>query len=143
VKSFKTEQYKKIFLQSFAKTGNVSKSCEITGIGRTVVYQEWLTKDPEFAADFEIAKRVYIDRLEAECDRRAMEGIDKPVLWQGRITDTYKEYSDTLLMFRMKKLDPSYRENSQIQINNNQVDVKRIVYHFDGQVQEPGNQINQ
>ena len=40
-----------------------------------------------------------------------MEGVDHPVIFKGEITDTYKTYSDNLLLFRMNKLDPSYREN--------------------------------
>ena len=49
--------------------------------------------------------------VEAEVHRRAIEGIDHQVIYKGEITDTYKEYSDNLLMFRAKRLDPSYRDN--------------------------------
>ena len=60
---------------------------------------------------FQLANMVYLGSMEAEADRRAMEGGDHPVIHQGKITATYKQYSDNLLMFRMKKLDPSYRDN--------------------------------
>ena len=49
-------------------------------------------------------------KVEAEIDRRSIEGIDHPVIHQGVITDTYKTYSDNLLMFRAKRLDPEYRD---------------------------------
>ena len=58
-----------------------------------------------------IIEQEYVEKLEAEVDRRAIEGIDHPVIYKGSITDTYKEYSDNLLMFRLKKLRPEYREN--------------------------------
>lgn len=50
-------------------------------------------------------------RVETEINRRAIEGTDKPVIYQGKITGSYKEFSDNLLMFRAKRLDPSYRDN--------------------------------
>ena len=53
-----------------------------------------------------------------EVRRRAIEGIDKPIVYKGQITKdsdgtpvTVKEYSDNLLMFLTKKLDPTYRDN--------------------------------
>ena len=49
--------------------------------------------------------------LEKEINRRAIEGVDHPVIHQGVITATYKQYSDNLLMFRAKRLDPEYRDN--------------------------------
>lgn len=58
-----------------------------------------------------VIEQEYVEKLEAEVDRRAIEGIDHPVIYKGSITDSYKEYSDNLLMFRLKKLRPEYREN--------------------------------
>ena len=34
--------------------------------------------------------------------RRAHDGVDKPIVYQGVVTDTYKEYSDSLLQMLMK-----------------------------------------
>ncbi len=36
---------------------------------------DWKGKDPDFAAEVEFADRKYVERLEAECDRRAVEGV--------------------------------------------------------------------
>ena len=52
-----------------------------------------------------------LGKLDAEINRRAIEGVDHPVIYKGEITTTYKEYSDNLLMFRAKRLDPEYRDN--------------------------------
>ena len=49
--------------------------------------------------------------IEAEIDRRGRIGIDIPVFWRGQRVDTVKEYSDNLLMFRAKRLDPAYKDN--------------------------------
>ena len=45
-----------------------------------------------------IAEQEYVEKLEAEVNRRAIEGIDHPVIYKGSITDTYKEYRDNLLI---------------------------------------------
>ena len=52
--------------------------------------------------------------LVAECDRRALEGWDEPVYRKGQVMGIVRKYSDVLLIFRMKKLDPSYREHADI-----------------------------
>jgi len=33
-------------------------------------------------------------KVEAEINRRAIEGVDHPVIYKGEITTSYKEYSD-------------------------------------------------
>ena len=50
--------------------------------------------------------------LEAEADRRAVEGVVKPLFYKGqRLPVEVREYSDVLLMFRLKALRPEqYRE---------------------------------
>ncbi len=98
---------KKHFLIQFAKTGNISATCDALGISRWAIYERWFETDEEFKALFKKAELQYLDKLTAECDRRA---LDK---------------SDILLMFRMKKLDPSYRETGA-NINVSIQEVKRI-----------------
>jgi len=53
----------------------------------------------------------HLERLEAEADRRALEGVEKGVYYRDKRIATERQYSDNLLMFRAKKLDPSYRDN--------------------------------
>jgi len=62
--------------------------------------------------------------LYAEIDRRAVEGVDKPVIYKGEITGTYMEYSDNLLKFRRKQRDPSYRDNYTTETTTNKTDNK-------------------
>lgn len=55
--------------------------------------------------------------LEDEARRRAFEGFDKPIVHQGVITDTVKEYSDTLAIFLLKAHFPEkYRERSSVDL---------------------------
>ena len=39
------------------------------------------------------------DKAEDEVYRRGIEGFDHPVIYEGRITGTYKAFSDNLAMF--------------------------------------------
>ena len=59
------------------------------------------------------AAQMALGKLEAEIKRRGVESIDHPVIYKGEITNTYKDYSDNLLMFRTKRLDPEYRDSYQ------------------------------
>lgn len=53
-----------------------------------------------------------------EADRCAVEGVDHPVTHQSKVTAHYKEYSDNLLMFRLKALAPEkYRDNQKVGVH--------------------------
>lgn len=75
-------------------------------------YRFWLKDDPEFAERVAEAEEIGLedrnDLLEDEALRRAVEGVDKPVIFQGglsytrdaegkKVPLTTKEYSDSLL----------------------------------------------
>lgn len=58
--------------------------------------------------------------LEDEAHRRAFEGVDKPVFYQGDECGTIREYSDTLAIFLLKAHNPEkYRENSKVELEAN------------------------
>ena len=90
--------------------GRVKQACAKAGLNVFTFYK-WQRKDEKFKAAVDEAKRRTLDLLQAEAYRRAVEGNDKPIIYKGEITGYYKEYSDNLIMFLMKQLDPSYREN--------------------------------
>lgn len=90
------------FLESIAKTGHVTHSCQVAGVARCT-HSYWL-KDPTYAYKYALAREQYIEKLEAECDRRAVDGIKKPVFHQGVPVGSYQVYSDALLMFRLRAM---------------------------------------
>jgi len=50
--------------------------------------------------------------MEDEVVRRGIDGFDHPVIYEGKITGSYKAYSDNLAMFFLKGLRPEkYRDN--------------------------------
>lgn len=72
------------FCAALAETANVGKSCKAVGIGRVMAYA-WREEDPEFAAGWDRALSIGITALEDEAIRRAHEGIDEPVIYQGQV----------------------------------------------------------
>lgn len=98
-----------IFLEAFARLGNVSGAARETHILRKSHY-DWM-QDPTYAARFREAEKVAADALIQEARRRALEGTDRPVFQGGAQVGSVREYSDPLLMFLMKGAMPNvYRE---------------------------------
>lgn len=100
-RTIRTDRAREKFLAVLAETCNVSEAARAAGMGRSSAY-EWKDDDPGFAAAWAEAEQVAADKLEREAWRRGVEGTDKPITFQGRITDTCKEYSDRLLELLLK-----------------------------------------
>ena len=119
----KTGQYKKIrnprkraFLAAVARTGNVTQAAEIAHIARSAHYQ-WLEADPVYVAAYEDAMEQAAQRLEAEAKRRAVEGVEEPVFYQGKQCGVIRRYSDSLLMFLLKgALPDKYKERTSTEL---------------------------
>jgi hypothetical protein len=102
---------KRKFLRAFSEIGMIGKACEAAGIYRDLHYS-WLYNDESYAQAFEQARQIAGDKAEDEVYRRGIEGFEHPVIYEGRITTTYKAYSDNLAMFFLKGLRPEkYRDN--------------------------------
>jgi hypothetical protein len=104
------QEQRAIFLKSLAKTANVSRSCVAAKLPRTLAY-EWRNTDEVFAADWDKALEQGIDALEDEVTRRGKDGVLKPQFYKGNVCGHVREYSDTLLIFKLKGWRPDrYRE---------------------------------
>lgn len=121
------------FLTELAATGNVSHSARVALVDRRTIYTH-RQSDPAFAAAWLEAVDESNDLLEAEARRRAVEGVNEPVVHQGKIAGTWidhegrpcsphdegakfvpvtvKKYSDTLLIFLLNGNRPEkFRQN--------------------------------
>jgi hypothetical protein len=106
--SVKARQAK--FLEAFVEVGTVHGAAKLVGIDNKTHYF-WLQKDAEYAAAYAEAQRDAVDRLAAEAQRRAVEGVDEPVFYKGEVAGHIRRYSDTLLIFLLKARDPAtYRD---------------------------------
>jgi hypothetical protein len=117
---------RELFLKELARRGNVSDAARKAGAGRRTVYQ-WREAEEGFAAAWDEALEVAIDRLESEAWRRAVEGVKKPIIGRvgkdedGILTDDkgrplyLQEYSDSLMNTLLKAHRPEkYRERSEV-----------------------------
>jgi len=119
-----------LWLEAFTKIGSVGAACAEVGISVSTA-ERWSSVDlygfKKRKAD---AAQLFLGKVEAEINRRAIEGVDHPVIYKGEITTTYKEFSDNLLMFRAKRLDPSYRDNYVGPNKDQQIAVTRIIINL-------------
>lgn len=111
MRTIRTKEKSKRFLAVLSGTGNVTRACRSAKISRVAAY-EWRAEDQDFRAKWEAAYKVGIEAWEDEVTRRATEGTDKPVFYKGRRIHTQREFSDTLLIFKMNGAKPEkYRQN--------------------------------
>jgi len=104
---------KRRFLAAFAHCGSVTEAAKQAGIHWSLHYY-WLkaADNAGYAEAFNQARDIAGDVAEGEIYRRAFLGFDHPITYEGKITTTYKDFSDTLAMFYLKGLKPErYREN--------------------------------
>ncbi len=110
----RTPKKDEAFLAELAQTGNVGAAARQAGYGRTQLYQ-WRQAEAAFAEAWDDAVTEYTESLEAEADRRAVQGVVKPVFYLGETCGQIRQYSDTLLIFRLKALRPDvYRERVKL-----------------------------
>ncbi len=84
------------YLVEYSRSGSHAEACKVAGVSAKTSWNwrhdnrsEYL----QFQESLEVARQILVDLLEAELFKRAIEGG-----------------SDSLLMFALKKHDPSYRE---------------------------------
>jgi hypothetical protein len=98
------EEWETFFFE-FAKTGVLRRACSTAHISPTAVYYH-KRKSPLFALRLTIYKDIGGDALEEEAFRRAVEGVNKDIFWQGGVCGTETVYSDSLLSMLLKGAKP-------------------------------------
>src|SRR5260370_24672686 len=106
------------FLKALADTGSVTAAVAAAGSSRSRVY-ELRKVDPTFAAAWEEAEEVAVDKLEAEARRRAVEGVPEPLVSARKLVRdddgqpiAIRRYSDNSLLALLKAYRPPRRESS-------------------------------
>jgi hypothetical protein len=106
------------FLEALSETGNVTAATQIAGTSRTRVYA-LRKEDSSFAAAWEEAEQIAADGLEAEARRRAVAGVQEPLVSAGKLVRgddgqpiTIRRYSDNLLLALLRAHRPPRRERS-------------------------------
>jgi hypothetical protein len=130
-------RWEKKFLAELRRTGNHSAAARAAKIDRTVPYKA-RQDDPAFAEAYQDAIDEACDGLELEARRRAHDGIDEPVIYQGELCGTWvdadgnvvskdtpgaklipltvKKYSDGLLLALLKAHRPErFKDNVKLE----------------------------
>jgi hypothetical protein len=130
-------RWEKKFLAALRLTGNHSAACRAAKIDRTTPYKA-RAEDPAFAAAYDDALAEACDGLELEARRRAHDGVDEPVIYQGQLCGawvdpagavvardtpgaklvplTVKKYSDALLLALLKAHRPErFKDNVKME----------------------------
>lgn len=119
---------RRLFLRAFASRGIVLDGCKAAGVSRVTVHH-WRDTSEWFSALYDAALEEAADRIESEAIRRAVDGYDEPVIYQGMPTTivdaetgeqrqlTVRKYSDTLMALVLKGARPDkYRENHKVEL---------------------------
>ena len=98
------------FLKAIAEGSSIGAACALVGYTRDGVAKR-KKRDDKFRLAWADFDELAIERMETEADRRAIDGTERPVFYQGEECGRIREFSDTLLIFRLKAKRPSvYRE---------------------------------
>jgi hypothetical protein len=112
------------FLKALAETGNITAAVELAGTSRTRVY-ELRKVDENFRAAWDEAENSASDKLEAEAWRRAVDGVQEPLVSGGKIVRdddgnpiATRRYSDAMLTLLLKARRPEkFRERSSVEMS--------------------------
>lgn len=100
------------YLQILRETGSHAKSCQAAQIAPVSPF-EWATKSALFAKEYEAAKtqgeQVLLKRYESNLDAVLLPDEDMKLDDFARLQNSR--------FFRMKRLDPAYRDNAVVQVN--------------------------
>jgi hypothetical protein len=81
--------YTHAFLDALRATGVVSRACRVVGVSSAEIARRRKT-DGDFDAAFENAMEDATDTLEGEARRRAVEGIEEPIVYQGSLSPVWE-----------------------------------------------------
>lgn len=77
------------FLNALREHGVVAQACRDAGVTSSVVYNR-RREDADFAAAWDNALEDACDALELEARRRAVQGVEEPVVHQGQLTPVWE-----------------------------------------------------
>lgn len=100
------EQRQGIFLRALAQGETMARALAQAGIASRQTINAWREKDADFAAAYTEAMENASDLLEAEARRRAVDGVEEPLHYQGQIFAHVRRYSDPLLLALLKATRP-------------------------------------
>lgn len=118
-----------VYLEQLSRVPNEALAALKAGVLPSQV-KAHAERDERFAQACVAAKMVASGFAEAEAWRRAIDGVDVPVYYQGAKIDTKTEYSDQLLVKVLEANEPRYERKTKIDgdlnVNHSWLDMLRL-----------------
>jgi len=113
---------KKAFLKVYAASGSLTEAAKRVKVSRSQHYV-WLKDDVDYAAKFEDAREQAGELLVAEAWRRAVDGVEEPVVSMGKMVRNddgspllVRKHSDALMQTLLKSYQPGrFRERTSVE----------------------------
>jgi hypothetical protein len=106
------------FLELVTKTGNPNTAAAAIGV-TTDCIKGAMGRDLAFADAIEMAKAVYLSKIEEELYKRAVTGVEREVWYQGAVVGKETVKSDKLLELLIQANDKKYTKSSNVDVNVN------------------------
>lgn len=109
------DRTKGVYLEHLAQHGLPATAAKLIGTSTRRVKAERET-DREFDEACDEAELLFQEVIETEIRRRAIDGVEEELSYQGRTTgDTVTKYSDSLLQFMGKAKLPQYGDKLKVE----------------------------
>lgn len=117
---------KRIFLIAMCEYPNDTRAAAIAGVSPMAAWI-WKNNSPEYQSAYAQAREVGLRNMEAEVQRRAFEGVEKGVWYQGERVGSEVDYSDSLAMFFLKGNMPDvYKDRFEGKVEGDMNIVERL-----------------
>lgn len=93
------------YLDEWRRTGSPAAAREFIKRDRRTV-QMWRARNPVFNAQCESCAEAVVADFEVEAKRRAVEGVERPMVSGGKVVAKVREYSDSLLSLLLRANAP-------------------------------------
>lgn len=108
-----TAERQRAFIEALADTGSVEAACKQVNMSSAGAYRiRRLPEGESFAAAWEAALDLGVQRLEDVAMDRALNGVEEPFYAYGNLVGTRRRYNDRLLMFMLRNRAPERFGNS-------------------------------
>lgn len=113
------------FLEALAHGFSVTKASTLSGMARRTAYNH-RKSEPNFAELWDEAIEAGTDHVEDEALRRAVEGTEDPVFYQGEQVGIVTRYSDSLLVMLLKARRPEKYKDRQLHEHSGSLDIEGL-----------------
>jgi hypothetical protein len=121
------------FLEAYQRTGRLTEAAKAAGVNRKTHYRK-LETDPAYRKAFQEAEERAAQTLEDEAVRRGYQGVERPVMYQGKPVKLGRRilyvttYSDMLLIALLKRFRPALYRSHVVTETTGSVDLaERLV----------------